>query len=143
MSFQNWSVIAGETPTATKWNILGENDAEFETRVTQLEVDKILNVTSDNTTVTFNLNTSKIHTVTLGGNRTLAVSNVSVGESFVVRLVQGSGGNKSVTWWSGIKWPGGQAPSLSLAEGSIDTFGFVCTSSGNYDGYFVGFGLEE
>lgn len=27
--YVNWSVIAGETPTATKWNILGENDDYF------------------------------------------------------------------------------------------------------------------
>ncbi len=29
MAYQAWSVIAGEQPTAAKWNILGTNDASF------------------------------------------------------------------------------------------------------------------
>ena len=30
MAYASWSVIAGETPTASKWNILGTNDADFD-----------------------------------------------------------------------------------------------------------------
>lgn len=142
MSFQAWSVIAGETPTATKWNVIGENASDADARITQLEDDKILNSVSDAATVTFNLNTSKIHTVTLGGNRTLAVSNVSIGEVFVIRLKQDVSGNRTVTWFSTIKWPGGSAPPLSTTGGDIDAFGFVCTDTDVYDGYFLGFGLK-
>lgn len=29
MSYSAWSVVAGETPTAAKWNLLGSNDASF------------------------------------------------------------------------------------------------------------------
>jgi hypothetical protein len=29
MSFATWNVMAGETPTEAKWNILGDNDDEF------------------------------------------------------------------------------------------------------------------
>lgn len=29
--YQAWSVIAGETPTTAKWNLLGANDASFNT----------------------------------------------------------------------------------------------------------------
>lgn len=29
MAYQSWSVVAGEIPTAAKWNILGTNDAGF------------------------------------------------------------------------------------------------------------------
>ena len=29
--YQAWSVVAGETPTTTKWNLLGSNDASFNT----------------------------------------------------------------------------------------------------------------
>jgi hypothetical protein len=33
MAYSSWSVIAGETPTATKWNLLGSNDADFDSRL--------------------------------------------------------------------------------------------------------------
>lgn len=29
MAYQSWSVVFGEQPSATKWNILGTNDASF------------------------------------------------------------------------------------------------------------------
>jgi len=97
---------------------------------------------SDGATVTFDMDVSNIHTVTLGGNRTLAVSNVDVGQAFVIRLVQDGTGSRTVTWFSTIKWPSGTAPTLSTAASDVDSFGFICTSSGNYDGYIIGQGLS-
>jgi hypothetical protein len=29
MTYASWSVVFGEQPSASKWNILGSNDAEF------------------------------------------------------------------------------------------------------------------
>ena len=29
MAYQSWSVVFGEQPSASKWNILGTNDASF------------------------------------------------------------------------------------------------------------------
>ena len=142
MAYASWSVIAGETPTASKWNILGTNDADFDSRVGQLEDDKVLESNTDGTTITFNLSKSKIHTVVLGGNRTLALSNVSIGQAFCVRLVQpAASAGKTVTWWSGIKWPYDVTPVLSTGVNDIDTFVFICTASGAYDGYIAGQGL--
>ena len=43
---------------------------------------------SDGATVTFDMTSSNVHTVTLGGNRTLAVTNVTAGQFFYVRLLQ-------------------------------------------------------
>lgn len=93
---------------------------------------------TDGATVTFNMATSNVHTVTLAGNRTLAVSNVKVGQIFTVRLVQDSTGSRTVTWFTTIKWAGGAAPTLTTGTGKADTFVFLTTSSGNYDGYIVG-----
>jgi hypothetical protein len=92
---------------------------------------------SDGATVTFNMATSNLHTVTLGGNRTLAVSNVSVGQTFIIRLVQDGTGSRTVTWFSTIKWSGGVAPTLTTTLNKTDVFGFLCTSSGNYDGFTI------
>lgn len=32
--YASWSVVFGEQPSAAKWNILGTNDADFDTRTT-------------------------------------------------------------------------------------------------------------
>lgn len=96
---------------------------------------------TDGATITFDMASSNIHTVVLGGARTLAVSNVSVGQSFVIRLVQDGSGSRTVTWFSTIKWPNGVVPTLTTTLNKTDVFGFICTSSGNYDGYVVGMNL--
>lgn len=92
---------------------------------------------TDASTVTFDLSAGNIHSVTIAANRTLAVSNATVGQVFVINITQGSGGQVA-TWFSTIKWPGGSAPTLSSGSGKIDTFAFLCTSGGNYQGYIVG-----
>lgn len=93
---------------------------------------------SDGATITFDLSTSNVHTVVLGGARTLALSNVTVGQSFVIRLVQDGTGGRTVTWFSTIKWANGTTPTLTSTLNKTDVFGFICTSSGNYDGFVIG-----
>ena len=96
---------------------------------------------TDGATVTFDLNAANTHTVTLGGNRTLALSNVDAGQKFIIRLVQDGTGSRTVTWFSTIKWPGGTTPTLTTTANKTDVFGFICTSAGNYDGFVVGLNL--
>ena len=93
---------------------------------------------ADGATVTFNMATTNRHTVTLGGNRTFAVSNVSVGQFFVIRVLQDGTGSRTVTWFTTIKWAGGAAPTLTTTASKADMFIFFCTSSGNYDGFVAG-----
>lgn len=100
-----------------------------------------LNTESDGATVTFDLDKADTHTVTLGGNRILALSNADVGQRFVIRLVQDGTGTRTVTWFSTIKWPGGLVPTLTTTGGKTDVFGFICTSAGNYDGFVIGYNL--
>lgn len=35
MAYASWSVVFGEQPSASKWNILGTNDADFNTKLTR------------------------------------------------------------------------------------------------------------
>jgi hypothetical protein len=100
-----------------------------------------LTTASDGATVTFDLAASNIHTVTLAGNRTLALSNVSPGQSFMLNLTQDATGSRTVTWFSTIKWAGGSAPTLTTTANKIDSLGFVCTGTGAYLGYVVGLNL--
>lgn len=93
---------------------------------------------TDGATITFDMNVSNLHTVTLGGNRTLAVSNVAVGQKFILRLVQDGTGSRTVTWFATIKWPGGSAPTLTTTLNKTDVFGFLCTSADNYDAFILG-----
>ena len=100
---------------------------------------------TDGATVTFDLNDSNTHRVTLGGNRTLAITNVSYGQKFTTRLTQDGTGSRTVTWFNNIHWAGGTAPTLTTTAHQTDVFGFICTAasgavaqSGDFDGFVVG-----
>lgn len=93
---------------------------------------------SDGATITFDLTSSNVHTVTLGGNRTLAISNETAGQFFVIKLTQDGTGSRTVTWFSTIKWAGGSAPTLTTTASKADSFGFMCTGTDTYDGFVIG-----
>lgn len=132
MVMHSGDVVAGNHGFASDYNNLRKDVKNGITNITS---------NSDGATVTFDLSQSKVHAVTLGGNRNLAVSNATVGQAFIVRLTQDGSGSRTVTWWSTIKWPGGSAPTLSTTINTTDVFGFLCTSSGNYDGYYIALGV--
>jgi hypothetical protein len=147
-NYQAWSVIAGETPTATKWNYLGGNDGQFNTDITRLfQGKKGIETLSDGATITINANSNyNIFQVTLGGNRALAISNMAIGQSVMLRIIQDGVGSRTITsWFSGstVKWSGGTAPSLSTAPEKLDAFLIVCVASDTYEIYFAGFGLSS
>lgn len=93
---------------------------------------------TDAATITFDLNASDWHTVTLGGNRTLALTNATVGQQFTIALVQDATGSRTVTWFNTIKWAGGTTPTLTTTNGKADIFTFKCYSTGNYYGFVAG-----
>jgi len=104
----------------------------------QIPVVTPLYTATDGATITFDLAVSRNQIVTLGGNRTLAVSNAQVGMVFMIHLKQDSTGGRTVTWWSGISWVDGSAPTLTTTANKIDTFGFICIGTNQYLGYVVG-----
>lgn len=89
---------------------------------------------SDGATITFDLNLADYWSVTLGGNRTLAVSHVSVGQLIAIRLKQDATGSRTVTWWDGILWNHGLAPVLDPTPGGTDLIVLLCVG---LDGYGV------
>ena len=89
---------------------------------------------ADGATITFDLNESNTHYATLGGNRTIALSNPAVGQKFILRLQQDTTGGRTVTWFTTIKWDGATPPTLSTSGNRADLFGFLCTSGNQYDG---------
>lgn len=93
---------------------------------------------TDGATITFDMALSNQHKVTLGGNRILALSNVTTGQKFLIRLKQDGTGSRTVTWFSGISWEGGTTPTLTTTANKADWFGFICTGSNTYDGFILG-----
>lgn len=93
---------------------------------------------ADGATVTFDMTVANRQRVTLGGNRTLAVTGTSEGQVFLVRLQQDATGSRLATWFAGISWAGGVAPTLTTAANKADEFIFVRTGLNTYDGHVVG-----
>ena len=119
--------------------IASDGEVTFSQRSTFSKAVKTpLQSNTDGTTVTFNLNEANTHTVTLGGNRTLAISNETAGQKFIINLVQDGTGSRTVTWFSTIKWAGGSAPTLTSTANKADSFGFLCTGTDAYYGFVIG-----
>lgn len=90
-------------------------------------------------TATLNLNEARLHDIVMpAGNITIAISNESNGQIFEVRILQDGTGNRSVTWFTTLKWAGGAAPTLTATANKADTFIFRTTGTDQYDGFIVG-----
>lgn len=138
----HYEVVKVTSDTATNINHAATTYAhttaeEVRMVLPSVELNPTLTSNSDGATVTFDLSTS-LHTVTLGGNRILALTNETVGQTFVIRLVQDGTGSRTVTWFATLKWAGGSAPTLTTTAAKTDVFGFICTSAGNYDAFVIG-----
>lgn len=95
-------------------------------------------VLTDGATVTLNCendNNFRLNMSASPTDRTLALSNISVGQKFSI-LLKYAGAN-TVTWWSGIIWPGGGEPVLTSAASKGDMFAFECIAAGVYLGFTV------
>lgn len=72
--------------------------------------------------------TGNYFTKTINANSTFTVSNVpssGTAYSFTLELTHTSG---TVTWWNGLEWPGGTAPTLTA--GKTHLFVFVTDDGG-------------
>lgn len=90
-------------------------------------------------TATLDLALSNEHRITMpAGNITIALSNPTNAQKFIVAITQDSGGSRTVTWFSTIRWVNGVAPTLTITANKRDVFGFIRTGSGTYDGFIIG-----
>lgn len=92
---------------------------------------------NDNTTINFDISLARKQIVTIAGNRTLNVSNVNEGATFLIAIKQDSTGGRTVNWWNNISWPDGVAPVLTPTASKTDIFGFIKRGS-IYYGVVIG-----
>ena len=75
------------------------------------------------------MSAGNLFTKTISGATSLTVSNVPASgtlASFILDLT--NGGSATITWWSGVKWAGGTAPTLTAA--GRDVLGFYTHDGG-------------
>lgn len=90
-------------------------------------------------TATLDVSQASIHKITMpAGNITIAISNETNGQCFLIEITQDGTGSRTVTWFSTIKWAGGSAPTLTTTGNKRDTFGFRVTGTDTYDAFIVG-----
>lgn len=123
-----WSTTTGKLRSWSSVKIHASSSDKLETAASFRGVS----TASDGATITFDLNAADYWVVTLGGNRTLAVSNVSVGQLIAIRLKQDATGGRTVTWWTGILWNHSLAPVLDPTAGGTDLIVLLCVG---VDGY--------
>jgi hypothetical protein len=81
-------------------------------------------------------------TKTISGATTFTVANVAASgtvSAFVLDLT--NGGSAAVTWFSGVKWPGGTAPTLTAS--GRDVLGFFTHDNGtNWNAFVLGLDVK-
>lgn len=77
---------------------------------------------------------NQYYTVITSGNYALSLTGGTTGQAFRIKIIQDGTGNRTVSWWSGISWPGGTVPTLSSGIGKADWFTFIQTGASTYDG---------
>lgn len=100
---------------------------------------------ADGATITFDLGNgdNRKFRVTLGGNRTLAVSNPRLGQVFTLRL-KNDGTARTPVWFANITWIGiADNPNAAsyVASNKVGSWLFICTDetgTPDFDGYFLG-----
>lgn len=92
------------------------------------------------TTQNIDFDDSNSHVIDLEsatGDVTLTFANAKAGGSYVIEFIQGSTA-RAITWPSEVKWEGGSAPVISVAEDAIDLISLF------YDGTrFLGSALQD
>ena len=72
---------------------------------------------------------------TLGASRTLAVTNMIAGGTYILFVIQGGSGSFGVTWPSSVVWPGNVAPTLTTTAAFRDVFSFTSDGTNLFASY--------
>lgn len=84
---------------------------------------------TDGATVTIDASVGNNHTVTLGGNRTLAFSNLVVGQKITLAVTQDATGSRTLAYPAAVTFGSAGTPTLDTAAGSTDIITFWAATS--------------
>lgn len=85
---------------------------------------------TDGTTITPDFAAANNFSVTLGGNRTLAnPTNLTAGQSGVIRIAQDGTGSRTLAYGSYFKFPQGTAPTLTTTASAVDVLCYYVEST--------------
>ena len=140
-----WNAAAEKWVNATPGGGIGI-EITYDDAANEFLFDRVetIHQDDDGSTITFDLaaDVGEHHEVTLGGNRTLAVTNPTRGQKFRLKLNQDATGGREVTWFAGITWVNGYDPAQTPVPSSGDTFAFLVTNVGGYGDTFLGWILS-
>jgi len=101
-------------------------------------VESVNTVTTSGTAQTIpDPSVQSISRVTLTGNCVFTMPAAAAGKSFTVVLVQDATGSRTSTF-TGAKWQGGTAPTLSTAASAVDVLTFLCADGASWLGFLAG-----
>lgn len=113
--------------------------------------------TTEDATITLDLNTGNYHNVVLGVDVTkFEFINAKRGQRFLLRITQHASSAKTIAWTNvdyttggaaaTVRWAGGgTAPTMSTSTSHTDVYGFLCTNNAGsaFDGFVVGQNLPD
>ena len=92
-----------------------------------------LSTLTDASSIAWDLSTNQVAQVTLAGNRALAnPTNKEAGATYVLIVKQDGTGNRTLSYGSEYKFPGGTAPTLSTGANDVDILCFVSDGTNLY-----------
>ena len=101
-------------------------------------VKSFITTLTDAASVAVSMNTGNNFLVTLGGNRTLAApSNATTGQTGSIYVVQDSTGNRTLSYNTVFKFPGGSVPAATTTGGAIDMLVYNVRSAATIDAIMV------
>lgn len=101
-------------------------------------------VLTDSATITASPLDGNVQAVMLGATgRTFTWGTAhKKGEVTYLMVQQDTGGSRTITTWTGIKWPGNTAPTLSTGAGKTDLFAFL-DNGVTWSGWTVGLNYPQ
>ena len=97
-------------------------------------VKSFITTLTDAASVAVSMNTGNNFLVTLGGNRTLAApSNATTGQTGSIYVVQDGTGNRTLSYNTVWKFPGGSVPAATSTSGAVDMLVYNVRSAATID----------
>jgi len=122
----NLGLVIGTNVQAYNANTAVTNTAQSFTAAQRGAVSAL----TDGATITPDFAVANNFSVTLGGNRTLAnPTNLTAGQSGVIRIAQDGTGSRTLAYGSYFKFPQGTAPTLTTTASAVDVLCYYVEST--------------